>query len=114
MKRKFDLLVRRNVRLAKEKWFEEFGKQHLQVLRSLTENYGFAVALGDLILIEGGWYVTHAGLLRLSARRRCHGIYVQQVSNFCDPAFSRWVFKASVFKSPTSKGFIGFGDADSL
>ena len=112
MKRKFDLLVRRNVRLAKEKWFEELGKQHLQVLRSLTENYGFAVALGDLILIEGGWYATHAGLVRLSARRRCHGIYVQQVRDFCDPASSRWVFKASVFKSPTSKGFIGFGDAD--
>jgi hypothetical protein len=112
MKRNFDLLVRRNLRLAKEKWFEELGKQHLQVLRALTESYGFAVALGDLILIEGGWYVTHAGLVRLSARSRCHGIYVQQVRDFCDPACSRWVFKASVFKSPTSKGFTGFGDAD--
>jgi hypothetical protein len=56
--------------------------------------------------------VTHAGLLKLAARSRCHGIQVQQVRDFCDPLAGRWVFKASVYKSPTSKGFVGFGDAD--
>jgi len=25
---------------------------------------------------------------------------------------ARWVFKATVFKSPSSKGFVGYGDAD--
>jgi hypothetical protein len=25
---------------------------------------------------------------------------------------SRWVFKATVYKSPSSKGFVGYGDAD--
>ena len=112
MKRDFNLLVRANVRLAKGKWLNELGKQHLQALRSLTEDYGFAVALGDLLLLEGKWYVTHAGLLRLAARTRCHGIQVQQVRNFCDPVAGRWVFKASVYKTPTSKGFVGYGDAD--
>ncbi len=112
MKRKFSLLARRNVKLAKGKWFDEVGKHHLQILRSLTENYGFTVALGDLLLLEGRWYVTHAGLLRLAARSRCHGIQVQQVRDFCDPVAGRWVFKASVYKSPSSKGFVGYGDAD--
>ena len=112
MKGKLELLARRNVKFAKGKWSDELGKHHLQGLRSLTENYGFAVALGDLLLLEGKWYVTNAGLLRLAARSRCHGINVQQVRNFCDPIAGRWVFKASVFKSPTSKGFVGYGDAD--
>ncbi len=112
MKRNFDLLARRNVKIAKGKWFDELGKQNLQILRSLTENYGFAVALGDLLLLEGKWYVTHAGLLRLAARSRCHGIQVQQVRDFRDPAAARWVFKASVSKCASSKGFVGYGDAD--
>ena len=112
MNRKFAMLARTNVKLAKGKWFDELGKHHLQVLRSLTENYGFAVALGDLLLLEGKWYATHAGLLRLAARSRCHGIQVQQVRDFCEPAAGRWVFKASVYKSSGSKGFVGYGDAD--
>jgi len=30
----------------------------------------------------------------------------------CDPSSSRWAFKATVYKSPTCKGFVGHGDAD--
>jgi hypothetical protein len=104
MKRNFDLLARRNVKLAKEKWFDQFGKRDPQILRSLTKNNGFALALGDLLLLEGRWYVTHTGLLRLAARSHCHGIHVQQVRNFCDPAAGRWVFKASVYKCLVRKG----------
>jgi hypothetical protein len=29
-----------------------------------------------------------------------------------DPASSRWVFKATVYKTPRSRGFVGYGDAD--
>ncbi len=112
MKRYLKILARRNVKLAKEKWFDELGNPNLHMLRSLTESYGFAVALGDLLLLEGRWYVTHAGLLRLAARSRCHGIQVQQIPEFCDPVAGRWVFKASVYKSSGSKGFVGYGDAD--
>ena len=112
MKTHCNVLARKNVKLAKEKWLLELGKPHLDTLRSLTETYGFAVALGDLLLLEGRWYVTHAGLLRLAARNRCHAIQVHQVPKFCDPVAGRWVFRASVYKSASSKGFIGYGDAD--
>jgi hypothetical protein len=63
-------------------------------------------------LLDGRWYVTHAGLLRLAQRGRCAGIRVEQVRKFCDPAASRWVFKATIYKNATSKGFVGYGDAD--
>jgi hypothetical protein len=98
--------------LAKGKWAHALTRHHLQVLRSLTEDYGLAVALDDLLLLDGAWYVTHAGLLRLAARSRCNGIRVEQVRNFCDPVAGRWVFKATVYKSSSSKGFVGYGDAD--
>ncbi len=112
MKKGFGKLTRKNVKLAKGKWVGELSSHQLQVLRSLTENYGFAVALSDLLLLDGGWYVTHAGLLRLAARSRCNGIRVEQVRHFCDPLAGRWVFKATVYKSASSKGFVGYGDAD--
>jgi len=105
-------LARKNVNLAKGRWAGALSSHQLQVLRSLTEDYGFAVALSDLLLLDGGWYVTHAGLLRLAARSRCNGIRVEQVRTFCDPVAGRWVFKATVYKSPSSKGFVGYGDAD--
>src|SRR6202521_4720866 len=112
MKKGVGRLAQKNVNLAKARWAEALSRHHLEVLRSLTEDYRFAVALGDLLLLEGGWYVTHAGLLRLAARSRCDGIRVEQVRNFCDPVAGRWVFKATVYKSPSSKGFVGYGDAD--
>jgi hypothetical protein len=112
MKTGFGRLARKNVRLAKRKWVGELRSHQVQALRSLTENYGFAVGLSDLILLDGGWYVTHAGLLRLAARSRCNSIRVEQVRQFCDPVAARWVFKATVYKSPSSKGFVGYGDAD--
>jgi len=34
------------------------------------------------------------------------------VRNFCDPGKCRWVFRATVYKSRPSKGFVGYGDAD--
>jgi len=40
------------------------------------------------------------------------GIRVQPVQEFCDVAAERWAFKATVYKSPTCKGFVGYGDAN--
>ncbi len=37
---------------------------------------------------------------------------MEPVSAFSDPAASRWAFKATVYKSRTCKGFVGYGDAD--
>src|SRR5712691_8510786 len=112
MKKELRRLTRNNLKLAEERWFGELDRQHLQALRSLTEDYRFAVALGDLLILDGKWYVTHAGLLRLAQRRHCAGIRVQQVREFCDPAAGRWVFKATLYKRNAPRGFVGFGDAD--
>jgi hypothetical protein len=34
------------------------------------------------------------------------------VRDFCDPTGARWAFRATVFPSDKSSGFVGFGDAD--
>ena len=88
------------------------GTEKLEELRRLVHRYRLSIALGDVLYIEARWYVTHAGLLRLATRRRCVGIQVSQVRHFCDPAIGRWVFKATVYKTPDSRGFVGYGDAD--
>jgi hypothetical protein len=74
--------------------------------------YGLSVAAGDLQYLDGRWYVTHAGLLRLAQRKHCAGISVRQVPDFCDPCANRWIFEATVYKRRGSKGFACFGDAD--
>jgi len=81
-------------------------------LQDLIERHKLSVVSGDLLLIEGRWYVTHTGLLRLAARKRCVGIRVSPAKEFCDAAAGRWAFKATVYKSAQCKGFVGYGDAD--
>jgi hypothetical protein len=81
-------------------------------LRELVETYSLSVRLGDVLLLDGRWYVTHSGLLRLSKRERCAGIHVSPVRTFCDAAARRWAFKATVYTSSNCRGFIGYGDAD--
>ncbi len=74
--------------------------------------HALSVAAGDLQFLDGRWYVTHAGLLRISQRNRCSGIRTVVQERLSSPASNRWVFKATVYKSPSSKGFVGYGDAD--
>ncbi|MGA8224439.1 MAG: hypothetical protein WB780_22530 [Candidatus Acidiferrales bacterium] len=93
-------------------WPADLGHATLNALNSLSERYGFSVALNDLLLLDGKWYVTHAGLLRLAQCRRCHGIKTSLQKDVSDPITSRWVFKATVYKTPGSRGFVGYGDAD--
>jgi hypothetical protein len=81
-------------------------------LQGLTATYGLSVGRGDILCLDGRWYVTHSGLLRLSARRSCSGIHVELVSDFCDPPNNRWTFKATVFRSGRPEGYEGYGDAD--
>ena len=40
------------------------------------------------------------------------GIRVQPIREYCDSGANRWVFKATLYKSAGSKGFVGYGDAD--
>ncbi len=104
------LLAVQNIRLARRSW--QISAEQVAVLRVLTEELQLSVAIGDLRLLDGKWYVTHAGLLRVARRNHCSGIRVQPLREFCDPAAGRWVFRATVYKSPGSKGFVGYGDAD--
>ena len=107
-----DILMRQNIRLARRCAARQLGTVAIDRLRDLTRTFGFSLGLGDVHYLNGGWYITHSGLMRLSRRRRCAGIRVQQLRQFCDPVMGRWVFKATVYTSPRSKGFVGFGDAD--
>jgi len=110
--RELGILVRQNIRQARRSATWQLGAAAIDRLRDLTKTFGFSLSLGDVQYMDGGWYITHPGLMRLSRRRRCVGIRVQQVRQFCDPVVGRWVFRATVYPSPRSKGFVGFGDAD--
>jgi hypothetical protein len=100
-----------SIRMARKIW-ANLSRQALGRLREITEQYKFSIPAGDLTYLENGWYVTHTGLLGLARRNRCAGIHVRPVSNFCDPSSQRWAFEATVYKSRTCRGFVGFGDAD--
>jgi hypothetical protein len=102
---------RSNRKLAALIW-GELPLGALKNLRHLTQTHGLSVADGDLQLLDGRWYVTHGGLLRISQRHHCIGIKTNLENRFSDPTVRRWVFKATVYKAPSSKGFVGFGDAD--
>src|SRR5579862_2699678 len=101
-----------NLRLARRLWPGQIPSEQAKALEELSRNYGITVSAGDLRLLDGNWYVNHSGLIRLATRRRCLGIRVEPVGQFCDPSSNHWVFKATVYKSPGSRGFVGYGDAD--
>ena len=105
-------LVRKNIRLARSLWREQLSPFGLPELKKLSRRLGLSIASGELLLLNGKWYVTHAGLLRIALQRRCLGIRPVLQERLCDPTASRWVFKATVYTSPSSKGFVGYGDAD--
>jgi hypothetical protein len=102
---------RAEVNLARRKW-AEVGEEKIAELRKFVCRYRLSVALGDVLYFNSGWYVTHAGLLRLAHRSRCLGIKTILERRCSDPVAGRWVFKAIVYKSSRSKGFVGYGDAD--
>jgi len=103
--------LRLNCSLARRAW-GDLDRTTLSGLRELSVAFGLSVALGDVQLIDGRWYVTHAGLLRLALRRRCHGITSSLQKDLSNATSSQWVFKATVYKTSHSKGFVGYGDAD--
>jgi hypothetical protein len=104
-------LIRRNRRQARVAW-GNISSSKLSALAELTNKYRLSVALGDISYIDERWYITHAGLLRIAQRNRCSGIRTAVNNELSDPASSRWVFCATVYKSSRSRGFVGYGDAD--
>jgi hypothetical protein len=104
-------LWRENARSARHAW-GKLDREPLRQLRSLSVKHRLSVGSGDLRLLNGRWYVTHTGLLGIAQRRKCTGIDVAIVKSLCDIALGRWVVRATVYKSPGSAGFVGYGDAD--
>jgi hypothetical protein len=102
---------RSNLKLARAKW-GELSKASRASLKDLTTRLSVSIAAGDLQLLDGRWYVTHSGLLRIAQRRRCFGMTTTIEKDFSDSACNRWVFRAVIFKSRKSNGFVGYGDAD--
>jgi hypothetical protein len=102
----------RNCRLARKLWGTGLNRWHIQTLRELTKSFQFSVLVGDILLLDGKWYATHTGLIRLARRNRCAGIHVRPVPEFSDSAAQRWAFEATVYKSKACRGFVGYGDAD--
>ena len=96
---------------ARERW-GPLSPEVLSSFESLIKEHQLSVSHGDLLLLNSGWYVTHAGLLRLARRKHCTGIRVSPVDKFCDPSSQRWAFKATVYRSKQCRGFVGYGDAD--
>jgi hypothetical protein len=103
--------VQTTIRMARRIW-KNLSREALMRLREIATQHDFSVGAGDLIYLNNGWYVTHTGLLGLARRNRCAGIHVRPASNFCDPSTQRWAFEATVYKSKTCRGFVGYGDAD--
>jgi hypothetical protein len=77
-----------------------------------ANQFGLSVQAGDLLLLENKLYITYAGALKIARRNRCSGISTEVVAELSEPGKSRFVVKASVFKTSRSRPFEGYGDAD--
>jgi hypothetical protein len=104
-------LITVNCKEARIRWGTLLNQVNLSALKELSMQFGFSLAMGDVILLDGRWYVTHTGLIRLARQSRCAGIHVRPVPEFSDPSAQHWAFRATVYKSKTCRGFVGYGDA---
>jgi hypothetical protein len=100
-----------NLRAAKRIYGAHLEARMSDLLKALSQS-GFSLRTGDLLILDGNWYVTHTGLLRLARRKKCRGIHVETADALCDSGASRYVLKATVYPSKQSAGFVGYGDAD--
>jgi hypothetical protein len=100
-----------NLDIARNLW-GDLSKVSIECLKDLSNRYSLSIASGDILQLGGRWYVTHAGLLGIARRKRCSGIQVRPAIKFCDPSACRWTFRATVYRSPRCRGFVGYGDAD--
>jgi len=103
-------LVRQNLRIAKQ-LYPDISKQQVSLLHDLTVTLRLSICRSELLFLDGKWYVSHSGLLRIAHRRRCYGIDAAVDQQMSQASAGRWVFKATVRKSQ-SKSFVGYGDAD--
>ena len=104
--------VTSQLRWAKRIWANQITKILNSQLEELIQTQNLSILSGDLTLLNGKWYITHSGLLRIGMRHHCNGIETQTIPELCDRAASRWAFRATVYKSRACRGFVGYGDAD--
>ena len=83
-----------------------------RALEQLTNRFSFCIATGDIILLNGRWYVTHSGLISLAFRQGCNGISTSVVRRYSEAGARTWTFRATVYKRNAKRGFVGYGDAD--
>ncbi len=103
--------LQQDLRLARRLW-GSLKKPLIDNLLALLKRHQLSVVAGDVLLINGRWYVTHSALLGIALRKRCKGMHVTPIQELTDQAASRFAFRAKVFTTPTCKGFDGYGDAD--
>jgi hypothetical protein len=77
-------LVRQNLRLVKQ-LYPALAQGALGRLRDLTRALRLSISQGEILCIDGRWYVTHAGLLRIALRARCSGIRTVLQERQSDP-----------------------------
>ena len=104
-------LLRQNLRFVKEH-YAGITPRSLATLGKLTQTLRLSVSDGDVLNVDGKWYVSHAGLLRIALRRRCQGIRTVVEKTLCDPAPAAGSSRQLSTRSPRSRGFVGYGDAD--
>jgi hypothetical protein len=66
-------IFRENLTLAKKFWGSTLTPEQSSSLKSLSRQFALTILGGELRLIDGRWYVTHAGLMHLSLRNRSAG-----------------------------------------
>ena len=104
--------VKINVDIARTLW-GDLSPIAVRCLEDLSRRYLLSITSGDILFLEGKWYVTHSGLLGIARRKRCMGIQVRPASGFCDPAASRWAFKSDGLQiTNLPEDSSGYGDAD--
>ncbi|MBV9072125.1 MAG: hypothetical protein JOZ10_00725 [Acidobacteria bacterium] len=64
MKAPYAELARANLRLARLKYGTALSPNLKASLQALTRQFGFSLDLGEILLLDRSWYVTHSGLLR--------------------------------------------------
>jgi hypothetical protein len=101
---------RKNLKMAHALWgpLSIVARRRLE---ELTKQYHMSISAGDLQLLSGAWYITHSGLLRIACHQQCNGIKTALIAHH-EQLSNRWIFKATVYKSARSRGFVGYGDAD--
>ena len=65
------------------------GEALEHALAAWSRELRISIENGDVLLIEGKWYIMHSGLLRLARRKRCYGIHVDMTPKFREPRSSR-------------------------